>query len=240
MSENLPESLGSKTAIESLTKSIREGKVSLADVVKLLVPDVHEAALAEYKIPLPAVVTPAQSAALDKFKDVFGSVVPTERRLLSDDELGKLLEERGVLDTIKKMVEDRKDTAIRTTILNHLDVALEDALSEQPDVLASYERDKDGHYLHADKANIGETGKAFSWEVSDGTPTLSPERLKELDEAGEIDHALYLEITEPVRVINEQKLLLLMSKKPEEVLKAIRAASTPAKKRGALYVRNAS
>lgn len=239
MSENLPESVLDSLGVKSgkLSERIRAGKVTLADVVKVLVPDEVGSTAPPAKIPLPAVITPLAQHALDELGDVFGSVVPTERRILSDDELEQILVERETIDTILKLLETRKSDSIKTTILNHLDVVLEDTLT--PERLAELERDKDGHYYYAEKVEVPGTAKAFSWEVTDGTPQLSPAKLKELDEAGEIDHALYLEITEPIRTVNEQKLLLAMSKRPEEVLKVVRAASIPAKKKGSLYVRNA-
>ena len=243
MSENLPESvlesLGVKTGV--LGQKIRDGKITLAEVVAILSPPEAEVVPAPSKPPLPVAITPKVAEALKQLPAVFGSVVPDERRILSDAELTKLLEERDTIDSIIKTLTERKEKSIRTTVLNHLDVALEDELSEQPERLAATDRDKEGHYYHSAKANVGDTGKAFSWEVQDGSSVLSPEKLKELDEAGEIDHKLYLEITTPVRVINEQKLLLAMGQQPEEVLATIKAASIPgSKKKGSLYVRNAS
>jgi hypothetical protein len=230
MTESLTAVLG-----KSLTEKIREGKVSLADVVKVLVPEAPTEALEEYKIPLPATITAKAKAALEKLPEVYGGVVPTERRKLTDEELTALLAERDVCDTIKKLVEARKDSGIRTSILNHMDVVLEETLTEEQ--LKALERDKDGHYYSSAQVTVPESDQVFSWEVSPGTATLSPQKLKELDAAGEIDHKLYLEITEPVRVVNEQRLLLAMSKDPETVLALVKAASKPAKKKGSLYVR---
>ena len=170
-------------------------------------------------------ITPKVAAALAELPAVFGSVVPTERRRLTAEELDSLLTERQTMDTILKLVKDRKDSSIRTTILNHIDVELEGRLT--PEQLAEIDRDADGHYYHDEKVTVPDTGKAFSWEITDGSSVLSHDKLKELDQAGLIDHDLYLEITEPVRVVNEQKLLLAMSKQPEEVLGIVRAASVP-------------
>ncbi len=223
---------------ESLQEKIREGKITLAEVVNVLTPTEPEKLPEAFKAPLPAVITTKVSKALEALPGQFGGVVPTERRLLSDEELVQILEERDTIDIILKALKDRKDKSIRTTVLNHIDVALEDELSEER--LGELERDPEGHYYYAEKVNVAYTGKAFSWEVQDGSSNLSPDKLKALDEAGEIDHDLYLSITDQVRVVNEQKVLLAMSKQPEAVLAAIQKASTAGtRKKGSLYVRNA-
>jgi hypothetical protein len=215
---------------ESLQAKVREGKITLAEVVGALAPTKSEELPEAFSPPLPATITPKVSKALEVLPKQFGGVVPTERRKLTDDELVSILEERANIDT----------KGIRTIVLNHMDVALEESLADQPEVLAGIERDAEGHYYYAEKVPVGDTGKAFSWEVSDGTSTLSPSKLKELDEQGLIDHAWYLSVTDQVRVVNEQKLLLSLSKDPESVLAAIKLASVPGnKKKGSLYVRNA-
>ena len=87
--------------------------------------------------------------------------------------------------------------------------------------------------------HLDEINEVFSWEIREGSPSLSAESLAALDAAGEIDHDLYLSLTDQVRVINEQKVLLALQKNPEVVLDILDRASSAGSKTGAFNVRKA-
>jgi hypothetical protein len=224
----------------SLARKIADGSVTLSEIVSTIVPKVVTEPPVPFKAGKAVVLTPKQVGALQTLPAIFGSVAPLERRKLTGEELTALYEERVVVDEILAALKKRKEESIRDAIVNHFDVKREDEYGDGADGSApAGPRTKDGHVLISDKEDIPGTDKVFSWEVSGGAPEISDELLKRLDAEGKIDHKLYLEITEPVRVLNEQKLLLALSRQPDEAIALIKAASVPTAKKGSLYVRAA-
>ncbi len=207
----------------ALKKKVAAGTIKLPDVWKALA--VPEAAEVETQAPLPAVITDTQKAALAKLTKVFGKVVPTEVRALTDDEVTDLMDERLTLDEVEKLAKDRK-AVIRTTVLNHIDTETEE---EVP-------RDKEGHVLRAAKVDDPAHGKSFSWEMRKHGGALDPEGLLALVEAGTIERSTYLAMTTQVRVVDENKVMLELKKHPE-LIDALGDAITKTGQTGALNLR---
>lgn len=214
-----------KTAMEQ----IRSNKpVKIADLLSTLVEAERPAFPA--RVALPVQITPKQKAALDRLPDLFGKVVPMERRLLEAPEVDGLLDERDVLNEIKKMVEDRISDGIRLTVLNHHDVEVEETVPE--DERAQLWRDKDGHYIPTQTTQVKGSSaheQAFSVEPRSGSTTIDLKKLlaqvANPDAETEFSHADFLAMTTQTRVFDEAKAMLVLRKKPE-LLTVLRAAAT--------------
>jgi len=208
----------------ALKRKVADGTIKLPELWKALAkPEAVEVAP---QPPLPAVITEKQSAALAHLPEVFGKVVPTEARLLTDFEVADLMDERLTLDEVAALAEDRKKE-IRTTILNHIDQEVGD--DETP-------RDKEGHVLTAAKVPAPAFGKTFSWELRNNGGTLNPDALLALVEAGTIDRQVYLDMTTQVRVVDENKFMLQLKKHPE-LIDVLGDAVTDTSQTGSFYVR---
>lgn len=213
---------------------LNEGKiVKLSDLVKEIAPP-PAAPSAPAKTPLPAVITEEQRQALERFTEVFGSVVPTERRALTPDESALLGQERDTVDTVLKMAEARKES-IKVTVANHLDVLL-----EEQGVPKDATKDANGHYVVAQKEPAAD-GFVWSREVRQGSSNLDPATLKALvddPDFPEFTHQDYLAMTEQVRVIEENRFMLHLKKNPQ-LLRAIQQATKSTPSTAAIYVRAA-
>lgn len=228
------ESVEIERAVKLATEKLRNESVKWSEVVDAVAPAKPEPVAAPEHIPLPAVITDDEQAALAKLPEVYGQVVPTERRELLPDERVALLEERTVLKTIKTMVERRSDD-IRTSVFNDFDVQAEEAGEVTEDTV----RDTNGHYVLKGSTSIEGTGERFSREVRGGSPTLDTEVLRKMAEDPGVEdftHEDYLAMTSQVRVFDEAKATLALRKNPH-LLKAIRTATTRNRPTAALYVR---
>jgi hypothetical protein len=208
-----------KTALAKLSEG-----VAYKDLLAILAP--KAAALAvPAEAPLPAVITDQQKAALDRLPEVFGRVVPQERRALQPTEVSLLLEERATLKTIADMAKDR-EADIRTTVLNAHDVRLE----ESGEDLSAVERDKDGHYIRKGeiRAEAG-ASQRFSVEARSGSATVNPDLLRQLaadENEPWFTHDDYLKMTTQTRVFDEEKTMIALRSRPD-LLAALRYATTP-------------
>ena len=223
---NTLEVIGIKSQDE-LDSKIRAGTIKLADVVAKVGPP-SEAIEKPFKLPVPAAITSAQTSALEKLTKVFGKVVPKSKRELTKKEIKDLHEERATLTAIEQMAKKRKED-IRTSVVNHFDT--------EKAFIGDFPTDKEGHVLVAATVPVDDTDQAFSWEVREGIPSFSPSLLKDLDEKKEIDHDLYLRLTDQVRVVNEQKVMIELAKDPDIILDLIRKTSVAGTPVGSLYVR---
>lgn len=215
------------TAIKT---KIEQGTISLADLVKEIAPEAPPAEIPE-NIPLPAQVTEEQKDALQRLSEVFGSVVPTERRALEPGEVKALVEERKTLDPIEKMAKDRKED-IKKTIHNHLDVVAErDGRADG----ATKRHPKEGFYLLDGEVSAPGADFKFKRAVRENAPTFNASSLLELVEAGELAHKDYLAMTTQVRMVDEHKVMLLLKKRPD-LLPAIAKATNPGSKTAAITV----
>jgi hypothetical protein len=236
-----PESKALEAVPQEALDGVNTGSITWSNLAKLLVRDrTTEVVPKPVKLPLPAHISEDQILAMKRLLEIFGSVVPTERRALEPRERASLMEERQVIDTVATMAETRKD-GIRTTVLNHLDVTKEFDNGGNP---LDTDADKDGHYLAADKdiVSVPDSDKVFSWETSRFEPEINLAKLKALAEDPEVPeftHADWLSMTEQTRVWDESKTMAHLKRHPE-LLSVIARAAEPAKApRGALYVRKA-
>jgi hypothetical protein len=208
----------------ALKRKVADGTIKLPDLWKALAVPAPSEVVAQ--APLAAVITEKQTAALSHLPEVFGKVIPTEVRSLTEDEVATLMDERLTLDEIAALAEDRKKE-IRTTVLNHIDEEIDD--DDAP-------RDKEGHVLTAAKIPAPEFGKVFSWELRNNGGTLNTSALLDLVEAGTIDRQIYLDMTTQVRVVDENKVMLQLKKHPE-LIDALGDAVTETSQTGSFYVR---
>lgn len=231
----------STTELEATTRAvvdkINSGSLSMADLLKAVAPSPTKVKTPEH-MPVSAVIPDEDRKAIERVLEVYGKVVPTERRELQPAEIDALIEEKQVLDRLKKMSERRLTEGVRPAIFNHLDVEAEKADGFDPDS----ERDKDGHYLLGGEApGTGSTGSKYTREVRTASPSLDAEALKALSEDPDypdFTHADYLAMTEQVRVIEESKVLLALKKNPN-LIHAIAKATRPGSKSASLNLRKA-
>ena len=98
--------------------------MSMTDLLKALAPaPVSEPSPA--KVPAPRKITEKQRAAIERMPEVYGQVVPSERRALTSNEVRSLLDERVTLDEVKKAATARLED-ITLIAHNHLDVEVEE------------------------------------------------------------------------------------------------------------------
>lgn len=161
--------------------------------------------------------------AIAELMEVYGKICPQKRTSLVPAQLRDLMAERLRLDVVLKLLTTRKE-GIRTTVLNHMDVVLE----ESGVVDGETPRDKDGHYLKAITVEAPGTHKSFVWEVSPGNPTFNVQRFYELchtDGSG-LTHKDWLACTyvpEVPRAFSEDKALDHLRNHPELVEKVAEA-----------------
>lgn len=210
--------------VQQALVQINSGSITLADLLKALSPK-QQSAPVPAVLPKPAEIAEKQRAAMAKVPDVFGQVVPTERRALEPVEVKALVEEKQTLDTVKKMAETRlKD--ITLTVHNHLDVEIEAALPEADRPI----RDDNGHYIVAGEAPAPGEEQQFTREVKNYAASLSVEGLQLQEALGLLSHEDFLAMTSQVRVVDEAKVMQAVRKKGELV--HVLAAATTAGKQG--------
>lgn len=230
---------------------------SLGDLFRTLMrrPSVEVPVVLPKALPL----TEEQLKSLKRLPDIYGQVLPTERRDLQPTEIDLLFEERKTIDAIQAALEKRKDN-IRTTVLNAMDVAFEEEVRAEveaefelnpeafEDTSVEYEvqkklsdvtRDKDGHYVRKVRRDVPSSDSAFSWEVVEGAPSIDIEALREAgddDEQPLVTHEDYLAMTSQVRVFDEAKFLQRIKERPE-LLGVLPKVTIPGNIRGSLYLR---
>ena len=208
---------------------INTGSLSFADLLKALSPKQESEALPA-TVPTAKAITPKQAEAMVKVTEVYGRVVPTERRLLQPVEAEALVEEKQTLDEVKKMATARLED-ITVTIHNHLDVALEEA-GQAEGVL----RDGKGHYIAEGRVGGPGQEQEFSREVKNYAPSLDIAALQTAEALGLLTHEQYLSMTTQVRVVDEGKILAALKKDPT-LIKAIQHATVPGRKGTAVALR---
>jgi len=248
----------------AVTKAV-DGVISLGELLKVL--DTPDKAAAIVPV-LPKVVVPTSdqaNAALTLVETIKAAPVPTERRMLTPDEIKALLDERAQLDEIEKLLKDRK-AAMRTTIFNHLDVKTEDGISTlklmhelrenapetftkvaadsglNPDDLPAvpeYMTDAEAeHYLVPGSAGVVDRSKVFRRELRTEAPVLTAEGLAMLEDQGSLTHDEFLALTSPVRVVDEAKVLLWLRSHAAKA-PLLRDAMTHGSTTASLFVRKA-
>ncbi len=222
---------------------LREGQiVKMSDLLKEVAKPAAPDEVKITPVPLPTAITPDEKAALERLMDVYGSVVPSERRRLEPAEVSKALVERGVLKTVEAMV-GRRISDLNHIVLNHSDVEVDegetDGLLTAPD--GTPFRNKDGHYIRKAKlpGDDPEITTQFSLETRNGSATLSAAALKEIADDPEkpwFTHEDYLAFTRQERVFDENKAMLVLRTRPE-LLRAIQEATTTSQPSVAVYER---
>lgn len=210
---------------------INKGSVTLADLLKALSPP-QQSEPVPAVLPTPAEITTKQREAMARIPEVFGQVVPTERRALQPVEVSALVREKQTLDEITKMAANRLGD-ITVTVHNHLDVVVEDTLiaGQEPPL-----RDEKGHYIKAGKAPGPDVEHQFSRETRAAAASLPVENLKALEDSGDITHEDFLALTRQVRVVDEMNVIAALKKKPS-LITAIAKATVPGKQGTSVYLR---
>lgn len=211
---------------------LNDGSISFDALLKAVAP---KEPLPEAAKPVPsvAVITHAQRAAIGRLNEVFGKVVPTAARKLQPAEVSDLVEEKRVLDQLKKLVEDRHE-GMRTTVFNHLDIE-----AEEGGLTRRARLDKRGHFVLPGEALAAPgTGQKFTREVREGTIHLNHDTLKGLVDRPDLDftHEDYLAMTTQVRDVDEHKIMLALKKKPS-LINVIAEATERGAPVASLYLR---
>lgn len=193
---------------------------SLGDLLKVASPPPPPAVVLPRKVE----ITSEDVEALKRLPEVFGRVVPTEKTDLNDLQVADLYEERLILDRISKLIADRKE-AIRTTVLNAMDVRESGETT-----------DKEGHFIRPSSIKIPDSGKRFSWEINEGSPSVDVDELRKLSETpgSGITHEDYIEMTVQTRVVDPASVISKVKEKPQ-ILSSL--PIRPGAPRSALYIR---
>lgn len=236
MADAEAEPTATSTEVEQVVKAVGAGDIeNYRDLLtKLARTRTTEIVPLPAEPPVPATITDKAKAALNRLPKVFGKVVPTTRRMLEDQEVKDLVAERETLDEIEKMAKDRKE-AIRTTVFNHLDVEFE---AKHADEVGETPREENGHFVVTGEIKVPGVDKRFTREVRSGSVDLTSDDLKALEAEGLITHQDFLDATEPIRYLNENKLMLLLKRKPE-LVRVIAPRIKTSKTTASFYMRKA-
>ena len=221
------------TAITALSSA---GSRKLPEIIRTaLTPEPFDSFVPPERYDIPVHVTAVKGGDVEKACLEVVELEPVtvvERRKLAPTELAWLDDERTHLDNLAKYIEARKD-AHRAMIFNHLDVELEEAI-EGTD-LPVPEVDSKGHYIAAGSV-VTPSGRKFTRELRTEAPVLTAEALLAVSEDGALSHDDYLAMTSQVRVLDEEKTMLLLRTKPQ-LVEAIARAAKPGKTSAAVYRR---
>lgn len=222
----------------SLAKvAVRENK-TIKEVSQILATDIETPQVTDFPaVPEALSITPEFVEALKRLPEVFGAVMPAERRALNDAEVELLFAERETLRAVLDLLNSR-DADIKSTVRHHIDVEAEQNGLATPDTTP---RDNAGHYLLAApqqpvRVDIPNTNQAWSSEYREGAVSIDEALLKEMADNGEIDREDYLAFTREVRVFDETKALKALADKPER-LQILKAITKRSRATTALFVR---
>lgn len=215
----------------------KEGATALT-VAQALIDQVNYEKAKGLKAPAAVEMTEDLKQALALLPKVFGQVQVTEIRSLTEDERAALGEEQDVIAAIQDVLKIR-DAAIKESVRHHMDLK---AVAEGK-VTEDTETDAHGHYVVAAKGKpervaIPGTDKEWSREYRSGKVEIDADRLRDMDEAGEIDHEVYLSFTKQVRVFDEARAMAAMEKDPS-LLHVFRKLIKRGRPSLSLYVRKA-
>lgn len=186
--------------------------------------------------PKPVRMTDKLRTALHRLPEVFGRVQPEQRRQLTSDELAEAYAEYEVLKEIDNLLETRRE-ALKEVVRNHMDLIAE----AQGLAGEGTPTDKNGHYVVASRGNpertyIPGTDVDFSREYRSGSPNVSEELFRDLYEQGEISREDFLAFTVEKRVLDNNKIMTSVTKRPE-LLKVLARITVPGRPSTGLYVR---
>jgi hypothetical protein len=212
-------------ALDKLKKTLAaaqagSGTLTYEELVKALAPATLPETYAPAEPPSPFNLTEAQQMALARLPEVYGKVIVVERRRLVPAEIVALLEERKVLDELKRMAEKRQAT-IRTIV--SIDMDLQAVASGRANGTLY---DKDGHLILEGKVAAPDGQQGFVRSVRNKSAYVDEAALAAMDKAGEIPHEEYLAITEQKRVFNPERFMLYLKAHPDRV-EALQAIVRP-------------
>jgi hypothetical protein len=214
--------------VSAARKALKKARRSIADVVRAVhsassqAPQATEIEVApQAPLPVKPVVTDDVRAALAIVVDKVRSVrVPTGRAKLSAAQEQSMGEALAQTKVIAGWLDDLVQDTFRPAFFNHFDVKAETSGLVGDDTA----RDKDGFYLLNDSIKL-ESGAEVKRERRVGTVKLTADNLLDLVEQGLIDRALYLKLTKPVRVVDEDATLSALEKDPSLALVLHKAAT---------------
>jgi hypothetical protein len=212
--------------------AIKEGSIAkIDDVFEAVAPQPVSALVG--KVPVPVEVSDDEKAALERLPEVIGSVVPSERRVLTDDEPDRLLDEREVLKVIEGLVK-RRLADISLTVLNHSTVEVEQGATDGLMVGADGKPllNKEGQAIRKVKVlpESAALRSCFSVETRAGTPVFDLAQFHkdcEDPEVTDLTHKDYLNNTTAVRVFDENKAMANLRRDPDLLLVMSRYVKAP-------------
>jgi hypothetical protein len=195
--------------------------------------------------------TDALREALDGIPSQFGKVNAGTRRMLTREELTAVTQEINSIDRLTKALGDRRKI-ICEMARTHQDVQAENEGRAVPaDVLRKGVLLREatqrvasgvakGHYLIAGPEKPYETpvqGFVDAWQQRyvKGSTDVSQAKLVELLDKGEITQAEYNACTRAVRILDEDKISLLIKRNPERGLQILKAITTRSAPSASLY-----
>lgn len=198
----------SNTLAAAAVKLAAAPGATVATLLKGLASVDAQGAKAPVTLPKAVVVTAEQRTALALLAEQTGKVEwPTERRELTEAEQAQFTELLESVKTVKALISDLEQKALRPALFNDLDRRLEAEGVAGPDT----PRDKSGFYL------VEAQGKGFKRSYTAGTPSADVDVLQGLVAEGLLDQADFLAVTRQTRVIDEAKFLRFVAKKPEKL-----------------------
>lgn len=214
------------TAIQVLRK---DGS-KLPEVLGVLHPAISGDVPEEHEVAKPVKVSDEVRAVAKELAAVKATpLTVTERRALTQDEIDTLSIERERLDKLDKYIKSRKE-AMRVMLMNHWDVEVE-ASGVKADL------DDKRHYLTAEEAPRTDGSKKWVRQLSEGSPSVTADDLRDVVSEDGFSHEDYLACTTQVRVLDEEKTLIHMRSNPEVVVEALRQAAQPGRRTASVYHR---
>lgn len=216
--------------VEAGLDQIAKGKKSFSDLLEAVVGDRIPVAPITPEVPTVPPITDEHKVALARIGDLYGKVTPTEARLLDNEELVALMEERLAIDTIVSFLGARKDKSIREAVANHLDRRAEeqDEARREPEVEVGPDgeekvvkpatpTDRNGHYILKQAEPVPGTGHKFERRTSHSKPKVTSAVIDKALKAGVITRKEYLAVTtqpEVPRELSEEGLRKAIKKDP--------------------------
>lgn len=214
-----------RALVEQTMALVEHGTIAFADVLKsLLGGNTAKAANGTPKPPAPVALSDEHRKALKALPGVYGVVAPETARLLTDEELLQITDERDVLDTILSLADTRKKGSLRETVAFHFD-----RMAEASGAATDADRDDKGHVLVKQELPVPERGIKWQALVAEGSPRVDSAALLEAHSKGEISREDYLALTsvpEVPRVFDEEKARKAIKKNPR-LLFALAQATKP-------------
>ncbi len=197
------------------------GDISIADALAILARGTSVAEVIKKQPVAPPAITDKQKAALARIPDLYGKVTPTTIRLLTDEELRDLVEERQLIDDIVKFLNARKTETIRETLAYHLDLLAEaDAEKAKAEGLHFDPLTTDAkgeHYAVKQDVQVPDSEHVVARTVTGGKPVLTIAAVEKAHKEGLIDRPTYLAITktpEVSRVLDSDGMAKAIKKDP--------------------------